>query len=313
MFDWMKWILAAVIVASLIPQCFSQLTSTTAKSRDQERRALQQAWRDLQRKDPAAWAKQKADLVFDAQQTLAKFGYGTLFTAILDERTRDALRSYQRRNGLPVTGDVDGPTWFQLQDDSSALEPHMAIGPLYVFLDSDWDNFVRVEGAWLEQGKKPDANTPFTSAVVECSKSAHLCVAANSDGSGYIKLEWFDIERWDQYEIATQPNDLLCGRETLRITRPDKTLLAINTGAYKNVEACTNLFGSPGQESVSRLDDFQKVLNARLRALRVAQDRIKLISPEAKKLLDYSTDHSLKHPFRLLPFCGREPIIHLYR
>jgi peptidoglycan hydrolase-like protein with peptidoglycan-binding domain len=75
--------------------------------------------------------------VLAAQQGLGQFGYGTVFTAILDAKTQEALRSYQRRNGLPVTGDMDGPTWAHLQEDKSALEPKMTMGPLYMFLDSD--------------------------------------------------------------------------------------------------------------------------------------------------------------------------------
>jgi hypothetical protein len=151
-----------------------------------------------------------------------------------------------------------------------------------MFLDSDWNNWVEVRGDWLEQGKEPDANTPEKPAVVVCLKSKSMCVMVTATSVDYLSLGHFDIERWDAYEITTQPLDLPCGRETIRITKPDRTLLATNTAAYKNVEACTNLFGKPGEQMVSRLGDPAKIRNAKLTALRAARDRIELISPEAK-------------------------------
>jgi hypothetical protein len=280
----MKHITDALVIVLLVSSGFAQ--SPLQLGTDQEPRVneLEHSWKELRAKDPAAWNKFKASLLLDAQKALAEFGYGTVFTAALDDKTQEALRTYQRRNGLPVTGDMDGRTWVRLQEDKSALGQDIPLGPLYMFSDSDWNNFVKVEGAWLEQGKEPDAATPLKTAVVECMKPANICVAANSDGTGYIQLEWFAIERWDKYEITTQPNDLPCGRETIRITKPDRTLLAINTAAYKNVEACTNLFGKPSEQMVSRLGDERKIIDARLRAFRSASDRILLVSPEAKHL-----------------------------
>jgi hypothetical protein len=115
----------------------------------------------------------------------------------------------------------------------------MPIGPLYGFFDSGWNTFVKVEGVWVEQGKKPDASTPLKTAVVECYKSASLCISANADGSAYIKLEWFHVERWDQYKIVSEPKDIPCGRETIRITRPDHTVLA---NQYWCLQKCRGMY-----------------------------------------------------------------------
>lgn len=70
----------------------------------------EQYLKDLKEKDPAAWDKLRAREILDAQEALASFGYGTIFTATLDEKTVEAIRSYQTRSGLPVTGDVDTAT-----------------------------------------------------------------------------------------------------------------------------------------------------------------------------------------------------------
>ena len=92
----------------------------------------------------------------------------------------------------------------------------------------------------------------------------------------------FEIQSWDEYQIVTKPVDLPCGRETMHINRPGKSVLKINTAAYKNAKACTEMFGPPGAESVVRLDDGSKVMHARANAFREASKRIKLISAEAQ-------------------------------
>jgi len=243
----------------------------------------EQYLKELKEKDPAGWSKLRAQEILDAQEDLARFGYGTVFTAILDEKTMEALRTYQKRSGLPVTGDADAATLRRLMEDKAELERHIPLGPVYSFDDSNWNDFVTIDGSWFEQGKEPDAKTPVLPARVECFKSASLCIVAtqSSEGSEYIHLEWFEVQRWDQFEIVTQSVDLPCGRETLQISRPDKTLLAINTAAYQNVEACTKLFGPPRGATVSRLGDGSKIMHARVAAFQTASKRIKLIPADA--------------------------------
>jgi Putative peptidoglycan binding domain len=245
----------------------------------------EQYLKELKVKDPAAWKKLRAQEILDAQETLARFGYGTTFTATLDEKTAEALRRYQTRSNLPITGDVDTATVRRLTQDKLAIEPRIPSGPVYMFQDSDWNDFVKVEGLWLEQGKDSDAKSPVLPAVVECFRSSGTCILATvgSEGSTYIRLEWYDVERWDEYEIVTKPDDLPCGREIIHINRPGKELLSINTAAYKDVEACTKLFGPPGGETVSRLGDVRKIMNARVDAMRAASNRIKIISAEAEE------------------------------
>lgn len=293
----MKRIVSIVLFGALLTtSSFAQSDSAPPKARQEgATKDSQQLWNEMQEKneqylkelkekDPAAWNKLRAQQILDAQEALARFGYGTIFTATLDEKTTEALRNYQTRSGLPVTGDADTGTLRRLTEDKAELEREIPLGPVYTFDDADWKNFIKVEGLWLEQGKEPDAKTPVLPAVVECFKSAGSCTVATlgSEGSEYIRLEWYEIERWDEYEIVTKPDDLPCGRETIHINRPGKTLLVINTGAYKNAEACTKLFGPPSGESVSRLGDVSKLMHARVDALRAASNRIKLISAEAE-------------------------------
>src|SRR4030095_15633016 len=135
----------------------ARLTSTKAADTD-----LVRMWQEVKDKDPAGWAKS----ILEAQEKLATFGYGTTFTAKLDDQTKEALRSFQKRNELPITGDLNFNTWSRIQDNDLALKRDIPIGPPYLFNDSDWNNVFTAEGVWLEQGKDPDANTPLRSSRI---------------------------------------------------------------------------------------------------------------------------------------------------
>src|ERR1700730_11527021 len=250
---------------------------TPISQQSADNRELEHAWNGMKQKDPSGWAQ----TVPESQKSLAKFGYGTLFTGKLDDRTKDAVRAYQNRNKLSPTGDLDYATWTQIQLDNAALVPEIPVGPMYVFNDSDWDSVLAHEGVWLEKGREPSDKTPLTSTRIECIKSNRTCIAATHRET-LIHLQYLMIERWDKYEIETQPDDLPCGREHLHISRPEKAVLSINTAVYQNVEACTKLFGPPSKPVVSRLGDVRPLMHARLKAFREARDRILIIPVDAK-------------------------------
>jgi len=262
----------AFLAASCLSQS-SQAPSSTQKATDKE---LEESFNEI-RKDSRSWTQS----VLETQESLAKFGYGTLFTAKLDDRTKEALRAYQQRNHLTATGDLDFTTWVRIQDDEGALTAGIHIGPAYLFNDKDWENAVIVQGVWLEQGKEPTSATPLRMTRIECFKSNRLCVAATS-GDTLINLRYLEVERWDKFEIETRPDDLPCGREYIQINRPQKSVLTINTAVYKNEEACTKLFGPPGKPMVSRLADSEPLTELKVKAFRQASDRILVIPPDAK-------------------------------
>jgi hypothetical protein len=282
----MKPIISIVLFAALCTSSgFAQsVTKDSQQSWNEIKKQNAQYLKELKEKDPATWNRLRAQDILDAQEALASFGYGTVFTATLDDKAVEALLLYQKRSGLPVTGDVDTATVQRLTEDKAELGRHIPLGPIYTFTDPDWDNLVTIEGTRVEQGKELDARTTILPTRVECLKSTGSCIVATqtSEGSEYIHLEWFEVQRWDAYEIVTKPCDLPCGRETMHINRPSKTVLLINSSAYKNVEACTKLFGPAGADSVVRLDDGRKIINARVKAFRAASNRIKLISAEAQ-------------------------------
>jgi hypothetical protein len=255
--------------------CLAQAMQTIASP--EQNRESEKIWNDAKRTDPKGWASS----VLQAQEDLARFGYGTVFTAELDDKTKEALRAYQSRNKLPPTGELDFATWRQMEQDSTALMPDIPLGPIFLFNDSAWDNIVTVEGIWLEQGKAPTAITPYRSTRIECFKTTRTCVAATR-GDTLTHIQYLDVERWDQYEIVTRPDDLPCGREYIQITRAQQTILAVNTAVYKNKDACTKLFGPPGEPVISRLEDAGQLREARLKVFRLASQRILVLSSEAR-------------------------------
>jgi hypothetical protein len=266
----MKPIVSIILFSALCTSSsFAQsVTKDSQRSWNEIKKQNAQYLKELKEKDPAAWSKIRAQDILDTQEALASFGYGTVFTATLDDKTVEALRLYQKRSGLPVTGDVDTSTVQRLTEDKAELERRIPLGPIYTFADQDWDNLVTIEGTRVEQGKVLDARTPILPTRVECLKSTGLCIVATqtSQGSEYIHVEWFEVQRWDAYEIVTKPSDLPCGRETMHINRPSKTVLLISSAAYKNVEACTKLFGPAGADSVVRLDGGSDIMHARVEA-----------------------------------------------
>lgn len=247
---------------------------TSPKQVDRE---LEQAFSEI-KQDPKSWAQS----VLDAQEALGRFGYGTLFTAKLDERTQEALKSYQHHNGLPATGELDFATWLQVQHDENALTADIPLGPLYIFNDSNWDNALTTQGIWLEQSKEPSAEMIVRPSRIECFKSSNLCIAATR-GDTLITLQYLTVARWDKFEIETQPDELPCGREYVQINRPQKTVLTVNTAAYKDAEACTKLFGPPGKPVISQLSDPAPLRKAKSQAYRAAHDRVMLIPTDAKE------------------------------
>lgn len=259
----------------LAGQAYSQ-RATRQPSSNQVDKDLEKSFNEAKR-DPKSWVQS----VLDAQEALGKFGYGTLFTGKQDDRTKDALRSYQSRNNLAATGDLDYSTWMQLQRDKAALTRDIPIGPPYMFNDSEWNRILTAEGVWLEQGKEPNSDTPLITSRIECFKATQTCTAA-THGPTLTHIQYFDVERWDQHEIETKPNDLGCGREQIHISRSEQSVLTINSAVYESVEACTKLFGPPREPMVSRLGDSRSLMNARLKAYREASDRILVIPDEVK-------------------------------
>jgi Putative peptidoglycan binding domain len=106
--------------------------------------------KDYRDKDPKGYANYVWWSIVTAQQTLARFGYGTKFTGELDEGTTDALIEYQKHSGLPVTGDLDERTRKQLWSDQDAIKKPVIAGGVSSLSISG--GLLVAEGLWLKRG-----------------------------------------------------------------------------------------------------------------------------------------------------------------
>jgi peptidoglycan hydrolase-like protein with peptidoglycan-binding domain len=89
--------------------------------------------------------------LLEFQRILAELGYGTRFTATLDEQTIRAVREYQRKCGLTENGTFDDATSERLFLDWGATTSIYEGRPmLEVFLQMWDEGYVRARGTWLQ-------------------------------------------------------------------------------------------------------------------------------------------------------------------
>ena len=137
----------------------------------------------------------KGERVLQAKQRLQKLGYldqGSI-TRKYNEKTFEAVKEFQRLNGLPVTGEVDAQTWNRLLSGEAVLKPKPTLKPLPTpaplrevnwpardgdgFADGDEEFFYEndEEGQW-----------------VYLNRNLQVFIRRGTDPS--IPLEWFETE-----------------------------------------------------------------------------------------------------------------------
>jgi hypothetical protein len=247
-----------LVIVFFCPLSFAQSTpgnaaAITAKSDVKSQRKEQYSpfpeLATLKRTDPKAYEYQNTQLLLEMQMTLAKFGYGTRFTGVLDAATRSALKEYQQYNHLADTGELDEATWSTIQHDEEAIGPaYRPSLPKFGFLA--WDDFFMASGAWFA---KDEAQPEPTPATIECYKDLGQCVEAYSLSSAVLQIDTYRIARWDEIEIIAESQSL-CGRASLNIGFQAHSVLHIGMSDTTKAECRTPPFDKPHVE-VMRLGD----------------------------------------------------------
>lgn len=190
-----------------------------------------------------------------AQELLARFGYGTIFTGELDSRTKTALSEYQQRQSLPVTSNLDCPTILKINSQDRLAHP-LTLDDLLLEGNGkahvdEWQNGIAfVKGTWTITNDKM-AN-PLQVSDVTCLRDQMKCrevTATIFNGNVFGKQsplltlleEEYSIERWDKYEIVTRPKDTNCTRYVLRFNRVQRQVTGTRStihseGACEGVE-----------------------------------------------------------------------------
>jgi hypothetical protein len=204
----------------------------------QSEKADYQKWLEkLKKENPKEYEEVKRTYVFMAELVLATLGYGMEpFDGILDEKTKNALRTYQKKRNIPETGDpLSFDTVNQLIADTNTIEHHPIYLPgLHVFTDF-WDNgYVSASGTWVLINHK--MGEPERTSKINCDKNMNTCteVIAIIGGEGSsrrlsIDINTYEIERWDKDEIVTKPLAFVCVHYLLRINRLQKSVTGIRS------------------------------------------------------------------------------------
>lgn len=202
------------------------------KRKEREAAADKEAQKKLEehRSDPAQWRL----IVYSVQMMLGRFGYGTgPFDGKLDEKNRRALKEFQTYNGLSATGDIDWQTLQKLSKDQEALDQLPVHLGGHSFSELFWDEFVVATGTWTF--KDSLLGNPLQATRIECHRQWMRCIEATVDlhpPDFYLAaphLEYHKIDRWDAHEIITSPNDKVCVRYTLRISRSQQTVTGLRS------------------------------------------------------------------------------------
>jgi hypothetical protein len=181
---WLCNVIPAILALASVGNC--QAPSGTPKGdstatylqslSDEERKdyeALKAEWDKMRGSDATQLAKWQDKMVLMAQVTLGRFGYGTKFTAVLDQATQEALRTYQAYKGIPVSGQLDSLTFFALTDDDKIADQHFVDFGDYQFL---WrDGYFSGTGAW---DRLNDSEYSVRSTQLECEKDT--CVETDA-------------------------------------------------------------------------------------------------------------------------------------
>ncbi len=173
------------------------------------------------RKNP----KEFRTLVTGVQIFLGRFGYGVgPFTGQLDEATKQALTTYQKKTGLSVTGDVNFETLQRLTEDDQVLNRIVPYLPPFQSRNDDWDKWIDVQGSWmLKEGNNDDV---LRTSRITCMREFQRCIDSTAslvNGSApYLKVHThvYDIKEWDDHKIVSLPYDGEgCAISILRISK----------------------------------------------------------------------------------------------
>jgi len=219
-----------------------------------------------------------ATLLLQAQARLAEWGYGTKFTGELDSDTTAAIRLYQQRNGLPVTGKLDGLTIVRMDADEKAVEAYPFTLPWFHFPEK-WPRAL-----FLVDGVFRDTSTGDTSGPIEieCHEEWHLCLEEESTTltPGVSKMT---IKEWTGDHIVAE-EVALCYTNQLRIERASKTVVHTSIKTH-NDGPCATVAGLPDLAAEELVDGVDVMLK-RSQARAAAVGRVKLFSGWAKAQME---------------------------
>ncbi len=282
----MLTILLVFLVATM-----AQSQPTTDKKR-KERSEYETELQRLKRDKPTEYENSRRMANLLAQLLLGRLGYGIgPYSGLLDEKTKKALREYQKLRNLPITGDpLSFETFEQINKDMELLDYQpVALPGLHVFLDSWSQGYVSAKGTWVLTNEK--MGLPEQASDIHCFRDRRACTEATailggkgSNRSLIVDTDFYEIERWDEYEIVTKPKEtgFGCARYIRRFNRVQKSV----TGLRSTISTGAACQGVENKELTMTLSDGFKVYwELNKNAKKIFSDLMRF-SPEALKSIE---------------------------
>src|SRR5215510_13386291 len=245
-----------ILLALSMVQGSESATDTTQEQRVAYERELNR----LKQDNPKEYENSKRTATLLAQILLGQLGYGVgPYSAVLDKKTEQALRDYQKNRNLTPTGDpLTFETFNQMGKDMELINYNpVSLPTLHVYTEFWESGNVWARGTWVLGGEK--MSLPEQTTLLECYRDRGVCTEATAIVSKRrsltVDIDEYKIERWDDYEIVTQPKQFECVRYVRRFNRTQKTV----TGLRSTTSTEGFCKGVEGKEMHMTLSDGYKV------------------------------------------------------
>lgn len=148
------------------------------------------------------------------------------FSGKEDKRTTAAYAAFATRAGLPVEKTLSASLFLRVMEAANKAVPY-PLGLPSLSLRGNTD-YVRAKGTWAGDGES--VSNPVQTTQIECFRTIGICTVATAEVDNFLRdtlaltVEHWVIERWDEHELVTKPNDAECVRWVLRINFNNKSV-----------------------------------------------------------------------------------------
>ena len=269
--------------------------AATAQTRIDDRTAFVEEADRLKGDNAQLYGAVREAFTLLTEMLLGRLGYDVgPFDGVLDDRTRTAVRQYQKDHKIPETGDPFSFDTVQAVRADEELVNSSPIGlrPKRVFTER-WDSGnVSADGTWTVAG---DAMIwPEQTSTITCERAEAVCREATAliSGTGSrrmltLELRTYEIERWNDEEIVTKPLQFGCTGTVRRWNRTQQSVTGVRS-TTSNEGSCREL---ERVETALVLEDGNDVSRKLVEKQREAWRQIMQVSPEVIKRL---TDPALQ-------------------
>lgn len=282
-----------VIVALVVSVAGGTAAPAAAQIRDDDRTAFVEETNRLQRDNPQLYRAVRDGFTLLTEMLLGRLGYDVgPFDGALDDRTRRAVRLYQKDHKIPETGDPFSFETVQAvrADDELVNSSPIRLRGKRVYTER-WDRgVVSADGTWTVAGEpmvwpEQTSNISCDRALAVCREATALISGKGADRILTVELYTYEIERWNDEEIVTKPLQFGCTGTVRRWNRAGKSVTGVrsttsNEGSCREVERVeVNLVLEDGNEVSQALTEKQR--DAWRQLMRVSPDVVKRLTDPA--------------------------------